>query len=479
MPNSLTLTGLTVATRAELVAQFTTSFQTIYGDDINLDPDTPDGQLMNIFIQSVLDLEDLLVQIYNGFDPDNAIGIVLDQRVSINGIQRLAGTYTLTNITVVASAACTLYGLDRTDQSIYTVADNAGNQWNLTTTQVISGAGTSVYEFQSAVIGAVLTSPNTITTPVTIILGVQSVNNPTTYTTLGVNEESDYSLKVRRQKSVALSSQGYLSGLLAALENVTGVTFAKVWENVTGSTDGDGIPSHSIWVIVAGTAADADIAQAIYVKRNAGCGMKGSTTYDVVQADGSSFEVKWDEVTTLPLFIKFTATSLDGVHPPDIAAIRSGLTSSYIPGVAAQVNINELGRLVQAIDANTLVTSAGFSLTSGGAYTNTYTPTTKDEQFVVTSADTILLTMILSAPGVAFTIVAGVVTGTTVSIASGGTTLQFTGLGGFGAYTYSKVSGAGSINGASGLYISAGAGTDVLRVTDTQSHTADCTLTVS
>ncbi len=478
MPNSISATGLTVATRDELIAQYTLAFQSIYGTDINLDPDSPDGQMMNIFIQSVLDLEDLLVQIYNMFDPDNAIGVILDQRVALNGIQRQAGTYTVTDITIVTSQALTLYGLDQDTQPTYTVSDNAGTQWQLISTHSPAGAGTYVYAFQSATPGAVLTTPNSITLPVTIVVGVTSINNPTTYSTLGVNEETDAELKIRRQQSVSLSSQGYYNSLLAALENINGLSFAYIEENTTGSTNADGVPGHSIWVIVAGTASEEDVANAIYLKRNAGCGMYGTQSYNVPQADGSSFTVHWDNVTTVPLFIKFTATSLDGINAPNIAAIRAGLVTSFVPGVAAQVNINQLGALVQEIDPNTLVTSSGFSLTSGGAYTNTLTPVTKDKQFVVASANTIILAMILSSPTCSFTIVSGVVTTTTDTVASGGT-IQFTGLGGYGSLTYTMQSGLGSVDGGTGLYTSAGAGTDVVKVTDGLANIAIATVTVT
>ena len=361
MPNSIGPTGLQVATRDELKAQYDADFQAIYGVDINLDQDSPDGQMIGIFIQAVLDLEDLLVQVYNMFDPDNAVGVVLDQRVAINGIQRQAGTFTLTPISIVTSQACNLYGLDQTTQPVYTVQDNAGNKWLLQTTQTISGAGTTVATFRAELPGANLTIPNTITIPVTIVLGVVSVNNPTLYTTLGQNEESDAALKVRRQKSVSLASQGYLAGLLAALENINGVTSAFVYENNTSSTDGDGVPGHSIWVIVSGTATDEEIANAIYTKRNAGCGMKGSTTYTVTQVDGSPFVVRWDTVLPETLFIVFTATSIDGVDIPNLAAIRPGLVSSFAPGVNQEVNVNKLATDVQDTDPNTLVTNAGFS----------------------------------------------------------------------------------------------------------------------
>lgn len=361
MPNSIGPLGLETATQQELVTNFTTAMQAIYGTDIDLSSNTPDGQMMMIFLQAVLDLEDILVQIYNMFDPDNAIGVILDQRVAINGIQRQAGTFTVTNVTLVVSQALNLYGLDQEIQAPFTVSDNAGNQFVLQQTQNIPSPGTYVFAFQAVRPGMVLTVPNTITVPVTIVLGVTSINNPTTATTTGLSEESDAVLKVRRQKSVSLPSQGYLAGLLAALENINGVTSAFVYENNTGITDGDGTPGHTIWVIVAGTAAAADIAQAIYTKRNAGCGMRGEQAYVVTQVNGLPFIVKWDVVVLQTLFIAFTATSIDGINPPNVSMIRDLLPAGFVPGVNQEVDITHLGTAVQAIDANTLVTLAGFS----------------------------------------------------------------------------------------------------------------------
>lgn len=366
MPNLIDANGLQVQTRAEWLTFFTAAYQRIYGADVNLDSDSPDGQMMNIDIQVILDIQDLLVQIYNMFDPDNAIGVILDQRVAINGIQRQGGTFTITDITVVNSQSVNLYGKDQeNDQDakpVFTVSDNAGNLWELQATVLGVSPGTHVYSFQAAVPGQVLTIPNTITIQVTIVLGVDSVNNPTPYTTLGINEETDAQLKLRRQKSVSLSSQGYLAGLLAALENITGMTSAFVYENNTSVTNGDGVPGHSIWVITSGTAAPADIAQAIYTKRNAGCGMFGQTTYTVIQVDGSPFVLRWDTVITEAFFITFNAASINGINAPNLELIRSQLPVIFTPGVNDEININTLATLVQQIDPNTLVTGSGFTL---------------------------------------------------------------------------------------------------------------------
>jgi uncharacterized phage protein gp47/JayE len=461
--NAITATGLTTKTYQDLYADFKAAFQSIYGNDINIDSDTPDGQMIGIFIQAILDNLDLITQVNNNFDPDKAFGVTLDQRVAYNGIQRLAGTKTVTNVTITTSQACTLKGLDLYPDSPFTVADNAGNQFQLQTTQYPSTAGVYAYPFSAKDVGAVLTVPNTITVPITVVLGVSLINNPTTYTSLGLNEETDAALKIRRQKSVALPSQGYLQGLIGALENINGITAAYVYENNTPTTDANGIPSHSIWVIVGGAVSAADVANAIYLKRNAGCGMKGSVSYTVTQIDGSPFVVSWDVVTPQNLFIKFNVSSLDGVNAPFYSRIISGLPTSLTPGVGTQVNINELATLVQELDPNTLVTNAGFSLSVSGSYTNTLSPTALNNQFAITSANIILLPIY--------------VTPVTKTI-NVNDTQQLTAVGGHQTYTWSVHSGGGSVNG-SGLYTAPSSPTvAVVRATDDLGNYGESTITV-
>lgn len=460
VPGTFGSNGLVLPTRAELVTFFETAFQNIYGPYINLDPETPDGQMINIFIQAILDLQDLLQQINSTFDPDNAIGIILDQRCAINGIQRAAGTFSTVNIDLVLNQSVNLFGLDQTTNPVYTVADPAGNQWQLQVTQSGAGPGSVSYVFQAALPGALTAEPNTITIPVSIILGVTSINNPNAQLTTGINEESDAALKVRRQRSVSLPARGYFASLLAALENIEGVSFANIIENVTDAVDVYGVPGHSIWVVVAGSSSPADIANAIYVNRTAGCGLfsllgSSSQSFDVTQADGSIFEVVWDNVELEDLFIKFTATSLNGINPPNILGITEGLPDIFVPGVFEEVNINGLATDVQSIDPNTLVTNAGFSLAAGGTYTVVLTPSLPNKQFSVASDRILIYPMILSPEN-----------SQVVALGS----QQFITYGGYGPYTYSidVNNSGGSIGSATGLYIagSTPSVTDTILTTD-------------
>ena len=92
--STLDANGLTIDTLEEIITALEDGYRTIYGNDIIVSSDSPDGQLINIYAQSVRDLLEVLQQIYIGFDIEQAVGIVLDQRVSLLGIQRQGATFT-------------------------------------------------------------------------------------------------------------------------------------------------------------------------------------------------------------------------------------------------------------------------------------------------------------------------------------------------------------------------------------------------
>jgi uncharacterized phage protein gp47/JayE len=308
MPDSIGTNGLTISTATEINTALTTGFQGIYGADINVDSNSPDGQAIGIFTQENIDLREFLVSVNNSFDPDQAQGALLDQRCAINNVRRIGGTYTVQPVDVTVNATVTLQGLDANynnpNGTAYTVQDSQGNQYILAETTTIT-AGLHSLEFRAQKIGAVSVPINTITTPLTIIAGVTTVNNSSAPLTVGVNQESDPALRVRRSRSVANATTGYLNGLLAAILALPGVTEAALYENVTSAVDANGIPAHGIWLVVAG-GANSDIGNAIYLRKSYGANMKGSQTFPIVTPSGVEFLAQWDNPTPEPLYILFT-----------------------------------------------------------------------------------------------------------------------------------------------------------------------------
>lgn len=352
----------------------------IYGSDANIDQNSPDGQWINNFALAKQDILELLVQIYNSKDPDQAVGIDLDSVCALCGIAREGGTYTQVDVLINTSVALNLSGQDTS--SPYTVQDSNGNQYQLIqSASLISGNNT--LSFQAVNIGAVQCLANTVTTPVTVVAGVNSVNNPSGATQTGENQETDAQLRQRRQVSVSLPAQGIIDGLIGGLNTLEDLTQAVVYENTTGSVNSDGVPGHSIWVITDGGAND-DIANMIYAYRNMGCGMYGATTVNVTRPDGSLFAVSFDTVVDQAIYIRFHLDSINSGSIDDNLVIN-GLVSNYLFTIYQPADITTVTSLIHAIDPTLVVSLCEVSVDSLSWY-NSILPNSKKNKFILTAA---------------------------------------------------------------------------------------------
>lgn len=382
MPDILDSNGLQVKSLTELRNELIAALQAIYGSDINVDQNSPDGQQVNIYSQGGVDLREVLEKINAGFDPDQAEGRVLDQRVAINGIARTAGTFTFQDIEIVTDRALNLVGLDLqatelNPTGIYTVKDAEGNLFYLLNSQTIAGAGTYSYTFRAGDLGKVEVTPNTINLVETVIPGVVSVNNPTAANSIGVDEESDFDLRVRRRISVALPALGYLDSIQAEIANLDNVSEVIVLENDTGSTDGNGTPGHTIWAIVEGGDPD-EIAEVLYKKKTAGAGMRGAQVVDVPRVDGGNFQAKYDLPVSQDLYIRFTLTFSGTV---DLAALKQSIVDGVFWEIGADARGDTITTFINGINTAYVITGMEVS-DDGVAWVEVVSPTSPLYRFV-------------------------------------------------------------------------------------------------
>lgn len=344
MVDILNSNGLTVSTAIELRDALNEALRNIYGNDINLDQNSPDGQSVGIYVQAGVDLRELIASVYNSFNPDNASGRVLDERVVINNITRKGGTYTITPIDITVDRTVTLSGLDddfnNVDGTGYTVQDNAGNEFILIDTTELT-SGTTSLPFRAKNIGLVNTTVGTITNAKTIVLGVTNINNSSAPTSVGQDQETDAQLRLRRQQSVSLSSNGYANGLLGNVLNLDGVIDAKFYENVTNAVDSNGIPAHGMWLIVEG-GANSDIANEIYTRKSTGSDMKGDIEVAITTESGVFFTAKFDRPDAQDLYIRFEIKeTISGTTFP-ITNIKNYIVDNLIYGIGDFAETSEI-----------------------------------------------------------------------------------------------------------------------------------------
>ena len=380
--------GITLKTLPEIVTELEDGLKAIYGDDINIGADTPDGQLINIIAQEAIDLREVLQDVNASFDTEQAQGVILDQRVAINGIIRRGATFTIQPINITVDRTVTLAGLDSLSDTldipsgVYTVKDDAGNQFVLLGTVTIA-AGTHSLSFRASEIGAVQTTINTITTAVTAIAGVTDINNSAGVTTQGVDEESDAALRIRRQRSIAGSSQGYTDSLESKILSLDDVTACNVEENTTAATDANGIPPHSVWCVVE-NGTDADIGYAIYEKKSAGCGTYGSVSVTVTRTNGRTVVVNFDRPVLVPLYIRATISVPNGgLIDADYLKAQIVANISYLIGEDA--TSDEIVCFLKNLNPLYRITLAGVS-TNGSTWLEYIAAASIQNKFVLDAA---------------------------------------------------------------------------------------------
>jgi len=238
--------------------------------------------------------------------------------------------------------------------------------------------------FRAVEIGAVDVLQNTITNIVTITLGVTAVNNPTAATSIGLNEETDAHLKARRARSFQLPASGPAEAVLAALLEVDGVTDAYVAENTTAAPV-DGIAAHSIWAIVE-NGADADVAEAIYLKKSAGCGMTGGETVTVARPNGQSIDILFDRPVEDDLYIEFTLQGKVSGLTFDEDYIKEQLVATLAYTLGQQATAQDVISALIAIEPQALFTLVGVS-DDGMTYAEILPTTTVQHKWVLDVAN--------------------------------------------------------------------------------------------
>lgn len=315
--NYIGISGLVTQSLEEIRQDLITKFKGVYGQDINIEQNSPDGQWINILAQEKKDILDLFTQFYNNLDPDRAIGIPQQILYKLNGLIIKAYTYSYTYVNVTINESTSLQGLDTNIESAdgtgYTVRDTNGNRWILAASTELE-PGVHSLNFRAADLGSITALPNTINVMKTVVRGVSSVNNPAGNYITGSTGETSAQFRLRRNQAMAVPSQGFDESTESQMLNLTNVTQCKVYDNRTDSVV-NGIPAHGIWVIVQGGQPE-DIGRVIYNNLPPGIPMKGEQSVWVQKTNGDVVEVLYDVPTAVNLYVRatiknFTTTNLD------------------------------------------------------------------------------------------------------------------------------------------------------------------------
>jgi hypothetical protein len=158
--------------------------------------------------------------------------------------------------------------------------------------------------------GAIQAGIGTVTGIATPTRGWQTVTNSLA-AVVGAPVETDAALRGRQTISTALPSLSVKDGINAAVAAVDQVLRLLTYENDTNSTDVNGIPPHSISVVVEGGDA-TQICDAIGVKKTPGCFTYGSVSQIVLDQQGMPNTIAFFPLSLIPIFVEITVRPLPG-----------------------------------------------------------------------------------------------------------------------------------------------------------------------
>lgn len=390
--NYFSQTGLVTQSLEEIITEITGKYQEIYGNDINIDQNTPDGQMINLLAQMKKDILDLLVQYNSNIDVDQVQGIAQQILYKLNGLEIKSYTYSYVNVKVTTSGPTNLQGLDNnidnSDGTGYTIQDTNGNRWILANS-VINLNGTDEFPFRAAELGGIQCLPNTVTLPETIVSGVVSVTNPAANYITGDTGESDAEYRQRRNKTVALPSQGFDESIEAQLLNLDTVTQVKVYGN-RKSVEVNGIPAHTIWVIVEG-GQNSEIGNIIYANIPPGIPMKGSIEVLVSKSNGELTPVYFDRGTAQTLYVKITIKNLE-TTALDETDIKNKMSENLTYNIGENADTATITCVLRDILNNTGIPYDVEVSTDNSNWQEIVTPTGLDNYFAL-AAENITLTV--------------------------------------------------------------------------------------
>lgn len=303
-------------------------YQNIYGADIVITADSQDGQFLAVLAQALYDTAALGSSVYNSFSPATAQGAGLSRNVKINGLSREKPSFSFVTVTIVGTAGTVITnGI---------VQDTLNQQWALPPTVTIPGGGTIDVIATSIVVGAITAAPNTVTTIFTPTRGWQTVNNSGAATP-GAPVESDAALRVRQARSTSIPALTVFDATLGAVSNLPDVTDVQGYENTGDVIDGNGLPPHSICVVVSG-GTSSEICQTILQYKTPGTNTFGNTTLLVYDARGLPLYISYQ--TSVPAEIGVQVTITEG----------AAWSTDYIPkiqqAIADFINNNGIGNTI-------------------------------------------------------------------------------------------------------------------------------------
>lgn len=321
-------TGPVAPTQSAIVAGLVADWTAAFNGNLNTAPGTPAAQLIASQAAMLGDCYDQMALLFQGMDPAYAAGRQQDGIGLIYFLERYPGQSTVLQIACGGAVGVPIpVGAS--------VKDQPGNIYLCTQAGEIPSSGTITLAFAS-----VLLAPVPVPPTVSIYQTISLWNTATVISgVVGSLVETRSAFETRREATVAANGAGFLNAISGAVAKVPGVIDYYATENDTASpvtVQGVSIAAYSIYVAVAGGAA-ANVAQALFTKKNPGPPYTGNTSFSVYDTNSGysmpypgPYVITWETPIAAPICILVTMTNSPGVPSTALAMIQAACQVAFL-----------------------------------------------------------------------------------------------------------------------------------------------------
>lgn len=309
MPVGLSDTGFEAKTLETILAELEADVRTTIGAGVDTAPDSPTGQMLAIFASKVREVWELAQAVYASQYPASASGFSLTNVSAITGTKRKAATKSKVDANVNVDMGTYAIGT-----LVAHVLGQPTRRFSNAEEVVNAGPGAATINgvaFEAEETGPVVANAGTLTVIAAAVSGWNSITNPLD-ATKGTTVEVDTPLRTRRESELATKGSTTVNAIRADVSALTGVTGVQVLENDTDTTDGNGLPPHSVEVIVQG-GTDAEVAEAIFNAVAAGITTYADPAGDVIvvvqDSANNNHTVKFSRPVEVPIYLIVTLTA--------------------------------------------------------------------------------------------------------------------------------------------------------------------------
>ena len=294
----LTRSGFEAETLADVQTRIKARLET-YNPGFDFSPESPDGQLIDIFSFEIYTCWQQLQKVYDSYNPQVADGAGLRNLGLLTGIEYGVAERSQAVLVTTGTAGTII-------PAGSLVSDADGNQFSV----VYETAVPSSITVLALEAGPIAVPVGSITTIDTAIAGWSTVSQPTAGTE-GSAAQTEQQFRTERQATVMRNSTGQTGSMEARLLEMGIGSVLVVNNDTTGTVNG--IPAQTINVQlgdIPDDVTDVDIGNAILAEKPMGCPTYGTTSTTAVDDQGVLHLVSFTKATAIAIEMEITVEFL-------------------------------------------------------------------------------------------------------------------------------------------------------------------------